>query len=157
MRGTRQHVTCSSMLVCLRCPTLVDTNVLLYVLCCYVQGRLKAIQLCLRYVDTVAIGAWFVPSSRCARRKKQVKKQRIKREKKQKEDKEKVYEGSMRKKYFPRGQLRAERGWGRVLTYFDRVGTVGMERDYSWSFVPFQVVCVHPEFPGNRATDPNRK
>ena len=28
---------------------------------------------------------------------------------------------------------------GRVLTYFDRVGTVGMERDYSWSFVPFQV------------------
>ena len=26
---------------------------------------------------------------------------------------------------------------GRVLTYFDRVETVGMERDYSWSFVPF--------------------
>ena len=32
---------------------------------------------------------------------------------------------------------------GRVLTYFDRVGTVGMERDYSWSFVPFRAVCVH--------------
>ena len=32
-----------------------------------------------------------------------------------------------------------------------------MERDYSWSFVPFQAVCVHSEFPGNRATDPNRK
>ena len=46
---------------------------------------------------------------------------------------------------------------GRVLTYFDRVGTVGMERDYSWSFVPFQAVCVHYEFPGNRATDPNGK
>ena len=35
---------------------------------------------------------------------------------------------------------------GRVLTYFDRVGTVGMERDSSWSFVPFQAVCVHFEF-----------
>ena len=46
---------------------------------------------------------------------------------------------------------------GRVLTYFDRVGTIGMERDYSWPFVPFQAVCVHTEFPGNRATDPNRK
>ena len=29
---------------------------------------------------------------------------------------------------------------GRVLTYFNRAGTVGMERDYSWSFVPFQAV-----------------
>ena len=46
---------------------------------------------------------------------------------------------------------------GRVLTYFDQVGTVGMERDYSRSFVPFQAVCVHTEFPGSRATDPNRK
>ena len=45
---------------------------------------------------------------------------------------------------------------GRVLTYFDRVGTVGMERDYSRSFVSFQAVCVHTEFRGNRATDPNR-
>ena len=45
---------------------------------------------------------------------------------------------------------------GRVLTYFGRVGTVGMERGYSWSFVPFQAVRVHTEFPGNRATDPNR-
>ena len=32
---------------------------------------------------------------------------------------------------------------GRVLTYFGRVGTVGMERGYSWSFVPFQAVRVH--------------
>ena len=46
---------------------------------------------------------------------------------------------------------------GCVLTSFGRVGTVGMERGYSWSFVPFQAVCVHTEFPGNRATDPNRK
>ena len=45
----------------------------------------------------------------------------------------------------------------RVFTYFDRVRTVGMERDYSWSSVLFQAVCVHSEFPGNRATDPNRK
>ena len=33
-----------------------------------------------------------------------------------------------------------------VFTYYDRVGTVGMERDYSWSLVPFQAVCVHFEF-----------
>ena len=46
---------------------------------------------------------------------------------------------------------------GRVLTYFDRVGTVGMERDYSGPFVPFQAVCVCFEFPSNRATDPNGK
>ena len=34
-------------------------------------------------------------------------------------------------------------GWvngGCVLTSFGRVGTVGMERGYSWSFVPFQPV-----------------
>ena len=46
---------------------------------------------------------------------------------------------------------------GRVLTYFDRVETVGMERDNSWPFVPFQAVCLHTEIPGNRASDPNRK
>ena len=46
---------------------------------------------------------------------------------------------------------------GRVLTYFDRVGKVFMERGYSWSFVPFLAVGVHSEFPGNQATDPNRK
>ena len=56
---------------CMRCRTLVDTNVLLYILCCSVQGRLQAILLGLRYVDTaaVAIGAWFVPSW-CAQKKK---------------------------------------------------------------------------------------
>ena len=36
------------------------------------QGQLKAILLCLRYVDSVAFGAWFVPSW-CT--KKQVQKQ----------------------------------------------------------------------------------
>ena len=45
---------------CLRCRTLVDTIVLLHVLCWSVQGRLKAVMLCLRYVDTMAFGAWFV-------------------------------------------------------------------------------------------------
>ena len=46
----------------MRCLALVDTNVLLllYVLCCPVQGRLKAVLLCLRYVDTMAFGVWFV-------------------------------------------------------------------------------------------------
>ena len=50
------------MPACLRCRTLVDTKVLLIVFCCSVQGRLKAVLLCLRYVDTVAFEAWFVPS-----------------------------------------------------------------------------------------------
>ena len=59
--------TCSFMGACLRCLTLVDTNVLVFVLCCSVQGRLKAFVLFLRYVDTEAFGAWFVPS--CAEEK----------------------------------------------------------------------------------------
>ena len=29
---------------------------------------------------------------------------------------------------------------------FDRVGTVGIERDYSWPFVPIQAVCAHTDF-----------
>ena len=56
----QQHLTCSFMPACLRCRTLVDTKVLLCVLCCSVQGRLKAVLMCLRYVDTMAFGAWFV-------------------------------------------------------------------------------------------------
>ena len=43
------------------------------------------------------------------------------------------------------GRSSASSESGRVLAYFDRVGTVGMEQDYSWSFVPFQAVCVHFE------------
>ena len=58
--SSQQHPTCSFMPACLRCRTLVDTKVLLYVLCCSVQGRLKAVLLCLRYVDSTAFGAWFV-------------------------------------------------------------------------------------------------
>ena len=71
MNGSRQHLACSFMPACLRCRTLVDTNVLrvpLYELCCSVQGRLKAVFLCLRYVDIVAFGAWFVPAW-CAQKK----------------------------------------------------------------------------------------
>ena len=68
MAGSRQHLTCSFMPTCLRCRTLVDTNVLLYVLCCSVQGRLKV---AVRTVDTapVAFGAWFV----CAQKKRKFK------------------------------------------------------------------------------------
>ena len=62
-------LTCSFMPACLRCRTLVDTKVLRYVLCCSVHGRMKAVLLCLRYVDTVAFGTWFVPSW-CAQKKK---------------------------------------------------------------------------------------
>ena len=45
---------------CLRCRTLVDTKVLLHVLWCSVLGRLKAVLLCLRFVDTKALEDWFV-------------------------------------------------------------------------------------------------
>ena len=64
------------MPACLRCRTLVDTKVLLHVLCCSVQGRLKAVLLCLRYVDTLAFGAWIVPSW-CSEEEKQVQKQTL--------------------------------------------------------------------------------
>ena len=42
--------------------------------------------------------------------------------------------------------LRGSRVSGCVLTSFGRVGTVGMERGYSWSLVPFQPVfrCLCP-------------
>ena len=54
------NLTCSFMPACLRCHTLVDTKVLLYIHCCSVQSRLKAVLLCSRYVYTMAFGAWFV-------------------------------------------------------------------------------------------------
>ena len=73
VHGSRQHSTCSFMPACLL-RTLVDTNVLLLCTLQLVQGRLKAVLLCLRYVDTVAFSARFVPSW-CAQKKKQVRKQ----------------------------------------------------------------------------------
>ena len=75
-RGSRQHLTCSFTPACLRCRTLVDTQVLRYVLCCSAHGRLKAVLLCLRYacVDTVAFAAWFVRSW-CAQKKSRFKKE----------------------------------------------------------------------------------
>ena len=67
-----------SLCGCLRCRTLVDTSVLLlYVLCCPVQGRLKAVLLCLGYVDNVPFGARFVPSWCAQKNKKQVQKQKL--------------------------------------------------------------------------------
>ena len=74
--SSQQHLTCSFMPACLRCRTLVDTKVLLYVLCCSVQGRLKAVLLCLRYVDSVAFGARCVLSW-YAQEKKRVKKTKL--------------------------------------------------------------------------------
>ena len=52
------------MHACLRCRTLVDTNILLY-LCCSAQGRLKVFLLCLRYLDTVL---WLSKLCFCLRR-----------------------------------------------------------------------------------------
>ena len=83
-------------LVCLPCCTLVDTNVLLYALCWYVQGRLQAVLLCLRYVDTVGIGARFVPSG-CAQKKSQGSKKK----KKQKYEKKKQSRDRSGKNNFP--------------------------------------------------------
>ena len=45
-------------------------RVLPYELWCSVQGRLKAILLCLRHVDTVAFGAWFLCLHGVRRRRK---------------------------------------------------------------------------------------
>ena len=42
------------MPACLRCRTVVDTNVLLNAICCSVQGRLKAVLPWLGHVDTGA-------------------------------------------------------------------------------------------------------
>ena len=64
------------MPACLRCRTLVYTKVLLYVLCCSVQGRLKAVLLRLRYVDSMAFGA-LVCASWCSEEEKQVQKQNL--------------------------------------------------------------------------------
>ena len=52
-----------------------------------------------------------------------------------------------------RGLLHFQRLLGRVLTCFDRLGTIGMERDYWWSFVPFQAVfmsILNSRHPSNR-------
>ena len=39
-----------------------ERTTVLYVLCCSVHGRLKAVLLRLQYVDTAVFGTWFVPS-----------------------------------------------------------------------------------------------
>ena len=75
--SSHQHLACSFRPACLRCRTLVDTKVLLYVLCCSVQGRLKAVLLCLRYVDTMAFGAWVVLLGVHKKKKKHVQKQKL--------------------------------------------------------------------------------
>ena len=87
-----------------------------YVLCCSAHGRVQAVLLCLRYLDTVAIGAWFVPSPRGVRRrfKTKTKTKRGKKrgekiqEKNRKTMKISSVPGSVRKKQFPRRQSRAE-------------------------------------------------
>ena len=67
------------MPACLRCRTLVDTNVLLHVLCCSVQGQLKVILLCLLYVYRYCcfrslVRAFFVL---CAEEENQILKQKL--------------------------------------------------------------------------------
>ena len=105
------------MPACLRCRTLVDTNVLPYELCCAVQGRLKAVLLCLRYVDTVAFGAWFVPAW-CAQKRSRLKKKA----KKAKNFRKVLFPNN----YFSRRQLRAEKGRevGRYAGMSSEVGEI---------------------------------
>ena len=74
MNGSRQHLACSFMPACLRCRTLVDTNVILYELCCSVRGRLKAFLLCVRYVGT---RLWLSELGLCLRGFAQKKKSRF--------------------------------------------------------------------------------
>ena len=75
--GSRQHMACSFMPACLRCRTLVDTIVLLYELCCSVQGRLKAVIFCLRYVDTAVWQSELGLCLRGVRRRRQVRKPKL--------------------------------------------------------------------------------
>ena len=112
MHGSRQRLKCSFMPAYLRCRALVNTNVLLllYVLCCSVQGRLQAVLLCLRYVSTsVVIGDWYVVSW-CGQ--KQVQNQNQKKEKKNKKRGKKTVQGSIRIFFFDRRQLQADKGCG---------------------------------------------
>ena len=53
-----------------------------HVPCCSVQGRFQAILLCIRYADTVAVGAWLVSSLGCVRRRSRVKEKEKKRKEK---------------------------------------------------------------------------
>ena len=57
MAGSRQHLTCSFTPACLRCHTLVDTNVLLLrtVLLCAGPIRGCSAVLAVRTVDTAAV------------------------------------------------------------------------------------------------------
>ena len=71
--GSRQHLACSFMPACLRCRSLVDTSVLLYELCCSVQGRFEGCCSLVLVVDTVTSGAWFVPAL-CAQKRNWLKK-----------------------------------------------------------------------------------
>ena len=80
MGGKNTAVLNTNILSCLLAygSTLVDTNVLLilYVYRCSVQGLLKAVLLCLRYVNAVAFGAWFSAFVVCAEEKQVVQKQK---------------------------------------------------------------------------------
>ena len=88
------------------------------------QGLLQAVLLCLRYVDTAAIGAWTVPSW-CAQ-KKQVLKIIKKKEKKQKEENNKIVLESIQKLIFPVGNYRLRRAerWEYMPTVSSEVGEI---------------------------------
>ena len=45
MAGSRQHLTCTFVRACLRCLTLVDTDVLLYVLAAVIYGVVAVLRL----------------------------------------------------------------------------------------------------------------
>ena len=85
------------------------------------QGRLQAVLLCLRYVDTVAIGAWFVPSW-CAQ-KKQVKKKSEEGKQKQKEENKKKSRDRSRINHLPVGNYRLRRAerWEYIPTVSSEV------------------------------------
>ena len=74
--GSRQN-TCACLLACV--VALWSARTYCCIICTLLlcrAGRLQAVRLCLRYVDTVVIGAWFVPSLRGLRRKSRCKNER---------------------------------------------------------------------------------
>ena len=87
--GSRQHLTCSCLLAYVVALS-TRTYCCMYFVCCSVQGRLQTVLLCLRvrYVDTVAIGAWFVPTW-CAQKNQVQKQNKRKNEKTKDENKQK--------------------------------------------------------------------
>ena len=99
---------------------MVDTSILLYALCCSVQGRLKVVLLCLRYVDT-----WLSELVLCLRGVRGRSRFKNKTKKKGKNNKmiAKKLSRDRSEKAFLRGQLRAEK-WEEMPSMSSEAGEI---------------------------------